>query len=318
MHIHPALHRLLLGSRFPEEYLCVAEDGYQDSLEFKLHSRMGEIDVTTRHLLLGYSPVLLGIDPGCFGSQNVPPDVTILVNTGSGKRLAHLELKLQEPASPLCLYEVTESGHRFLPLVQQLMQRLLDRRKRNQSGNVPLNRIQYDAVRIAYALPRRISLVSLGGNSGYNLFPTDLHGRCGTVYVDSLRREGLAAAQVQEAGRIVLSHVEPSAYRMAYRLGRNHMQPLCAKENFPFSTALSQHFHLPLAPDTVGYDELELDGHVDAGIHRIFFFRIVHTENVHSPTLAHVHSTPAAWRDRMGEKISYLLRTGETPVKSGS
>ncbi|MEI9943391.1 MAG: hypothetical protein WDN26_04155 [Chitinophagaceae bacterium] len=46
--------------------------------------------------------------------------------------------------------------------------------------------------------------------------------------------------------------MDPGAYKMVYSLGKNHMQELKPKDNFPFSERVSDVFHLPLPGAGIG------------------------------------------------------------------
>ena len=57
----------------------------------------------------------------------------------------------------------------------------------------------YKQVQIAYSIPRNISLITVGQNDRFNLFPTDLHGPVNEDhYIISLRHEGKACQQVMK------------------------------------------------------------------------------------------------------------------------
>ena len=166
-------------------------------------------------------------------------------------------------------------------------------------------------VQIAYSVPRTISLVTVTANELFNLFPTDLHGEINDLYyIISLRQGGKAAQQVQEAGLVLLSEVEPGIYKSVYSLGKNHMQPLKEKSLFPFSGLFSNRFNLPIPANTVTYRELEMTRFFDQGIHRIFLFKIITRQQLMKNTgsLAHIHGVYASWRLANHLESNYLIR----------
>jgi hypothetical protein len=119
----------------------------------------------------------------------------------------------------------------------------------------------------------------------------------------------MAAKQVESTKQIVLSHVNPSFYKVAYGLGKNHMQPPKSIKDFPFSNQISEKFGIPLPDQSTGYYELTLADSFILGIHQIFIFSI--TTNRANPgrnSLKHIHNAYATWRKKSGLKGNYLLR----------
>jgi flavin reductase (DIM6/NTAB) family NADH-FMN oxidoreductase RutF len=180
-----------------------------------------------------------------------------------------------------------------------------------KEGNVFLKNNLYKQVQIAYAVPRTISLITVTGSNLYNLFPTDLHGSIGDqFYSVSLRINGKACMQVEAAKRIVVSEMHSDAYKTAYSLGKNHMQELKARDNFPFSELVSAILKFPLPNLVLKYRELELIETFDHGIHKLFLFKIIshHAVSDEKATLTHIHNVYATWRHNKALPGNYLLR----------
>jgi hypothetical protein len=154
-------------------------------------------------------------------------------------------------------------------------------------------------------------LITVGGDGLYNLFPTDLHGPAGDgYYVGSLRHEGVACKQVEAAGRAAITQIHCDAYKTAYSLGKNHMQQLRPRENFPFGDIDSPRFQLPLPKWALRYRELEVIGTFVHGIHKLFLFKVVSGERLSDApaTLAHVHNCYATWRYKHRISSNLMLR----------
>jgi hypothetical protein len=169
----------------------------------------------------------------------------------------------------------------------------------------------YEQVKIAYSVPRKISLVSLGKNNMFNLFPTDINGRIGKQnFVISLRIDGNANKQVKELKKIVLSEMVVDSYKEVYSLGVNHTKDLRDKKEFDFSEKLSQNFSLPVPKNTLRYFELEFINDMQTGVHNLCFFRIANSVNIEDSksTLAHIHRDYAEWRINNGYNSEFLLR----------
>ena len=181
----------------------------------------------------------------------------------------------------------------------------------NKPGNVFLHDNLYTQVQAAYSIPRNISLITVGKDNRYNLFPTDLHGEAGNDhYVVSLRHEGKACRQVVNAGKILISTVHSQFYKSAYALGKNHMQEMKDSSQFPFSNEVSAQFSLLIPQPALLSRELELQDSFIHGIHRLLIFKILSRQqwNDTPSTLAHVHNVYATWRYNNRMAGNYLLR----------
>jgi flavin reductase (DIM6/NTAB) family NADH-FMN oxidoreductase RutF len=130
-----------------------------------------------------------------------------------------------------------------------------------------------------------------------NMFPTDLHGPCGdNFYISSLRRGGKANDQVEQSRKVAVSFVPVEQNKSVYSFGKNHMQEMQSFSMFTLSSQSSSSFNIPLPAGTLRYKELEQFSSFDAGIHRIHFYRCVHTAHVQNGrTLSHIHQYYAQW-----------------------
>lgn len=310
----------LNGLHYSQEYLCLAKEGFPGPLQVYLTNNNHVVkNITNQHLFVGYSPLLLAFSlPGLSTSirlilsqQVLEPNVIFTQKDA----LATLELvlvkKQQYEGTDLSYYEATWGAHHFLSAFQQYISSLNNRWFNKKPGNVFLHDNLYKQVQVAYAVPRVISLITVGSNELFNLFPTDLHGQPGdTQYIISLRTGGRACNQVQAEGRLLLSQMKSFAFKMVYSLGKNHMQDLKAKDNFPFSQSLSEKFNLPVPQQAISYKELALAGSFIQGIHTIMLFKIVTCRLLQpeNDTLAHIHNAYASWRYKNRLAGNYLLR----------
>jgi hypothetical protein len=154
-------------------------------------------------------------------------------------------------------------------------------------------------------------MITVGQDDRFNLFPTDLHGPVNEDhYIISLRHDGKACRQVMNAGTILLSRVQSDFYKTAYALGKNHMQGMKEKENFPFSTWISEKLKLPFPQSALYYQELELKDSFIHGIHRVMLFKTLYQKGFRDnpSTLAHIHNVYATWRQNNHLPGNYLLR----------
>ncbi|MBK6380228.1 MAG: hypothetical protein IPN43_07065 [Chitinophagaceae bacterium] len=310
----------LNGLHFPQEYLCFAKESFPDPLHVYLVNNKRIVkDITSQHLFVGYCPLVFA-----FSLSDLPPSIQIIFSPQvlqpneiftAKDALATLELSLikkqHHDGTDIVYYEVTNGIHHFLPAFHQYISSLNNQWYNKKPGNVFLHDNLYKQVQIAYAVPRLISLITVGGNDLFNLFPTDLHGQADeTHYIISLRTGGKACKQVEAAGKLLVSQMHSQAYKMVYGLGKNHMQDLKTKDNFPFGQALSEEFMLPLPEQAESYKELELADSFIHGIHTIMLFKIVMSSQLEpeNDTLVHIHNSYATWRYKNKLQGNYLLR----------
>ncbi len=322
------LKKLINGHSFSQEYLCLAND-LKDELRVFLttKNKQNPLEVTSGHIFLGYKPMLIGIvlteDQIDFAGENVCLFLTHETphhfDAWKGfqcdvKSIARLILKKvaikKLNKSSLTIYEGVAGEHSFIPKPNQLMNSVISKLKRKRPGNVELPGNLYDQVRIAYAVPRKISIISVKEGNLINLFPTDLHGRVSKeYYMGSLRIGGEACKQVEQVRKIVIADVDASYFQDVYELGRNHMRAFSAEENFNLSEVNSELLNFPLPITAGNYIELELAEKYDFGIHRLFLYKILNQMEL-KPIfkLKHIHNYYAQWRENNKLPTEYLLR----------
>ena len=311
----------LNGLHYRQEYLCFDLKNFTDTL-FVYAAVKGRIikNITAHHLFVGYCPLVIAlpfaVDEG-HGLQLVFCSKALNENEMYDKKDVLAELFLQKieernvEGADIFFYRGIFGRHWFLSGFHQRIINLGNSLFGRKAGNVFLKGNLLKQVQIAYSVPRKICLVSVGNNRAYNLFPTDLHGQVNDkAYILSLRHEGKACAQVLESQQIVLSDVEASAYKKVYALGKNHMQPLKQRKEFEFSPLNSPEFQLPLPQQAVAYKELELTSSFVEGIHRLLLFQIRKEVKLEGDPeiLAHIHTVYGTWRENKGLRSNFLLR----------
>lgn len=304
----------LNGLRYPQEFLCISLERFSDPLAISIVTNSEIKDITTHHLFVGYNPLILAI-PGDQLPGDNKKKLELELQSGDNKTVAYLKLshiRDQQAGNKKVSYFIGNFGkHRFLNSFNQFIISLNNRLYNKKQGNVFLHSNLLKQVQIAYSVPRTISLITVGSNNQFNLFPTDLHGPVDDDhYIISLRQNGKAAKQVQETKKILVCNVNADIYKAVYALGKNHMQEMKPKENFPFSAESSEFFHLPIPVRSLLCREIELTDFFDHGIHRLFLFRVLNKSRLpgEPATLAHIHAVYASWRLNHGKQGNYLIR----------
>lgn len=311
----------LSGLHYHQEYLCTPLETFKNQLHVYLVSRDNIVikDVSTEHLFIGYKPVviaisLLGDDRSGYMLLFTNKSFDIGVRVPALDIIASLAIlhkgSFTDEVDTISYFVAVKGHHRFLNGLNKMAMSLSNRWFNNRPGNVYLEGNLYHQVHIAYSIPRKISLVTVRCGTGYNLFPTDLHGTIQRHYIISLRKEGRACAQVQEAGKILLSDMDIPAFKQVYALGKNHMQECKSRDAFSFSSLSSPNYNLPVPMSAIGLKELKLIGFEDVGIHRLLFFRIETDSKVPGGEgiLSHIHNTYATWRYSQKIATSYFMR----------
>ena len=313
------------GLYYPQEYLCLAKESFQQPLHVYLIAGKQIIkDITNQHLFTGYSPLIFALYSTSVTELELTEKIDIIFSEQCLKpnefpekkdAIACLSLKMVRRQSTgdmdIVYYEGIRGEHHFLSSFYQYIIELYNRFYNKKPGNVYLPGNLYRQVQIAYSVPRVISLLTVSDGKLFNLFPTDLHGTVNEqYYISSLRHEGKACRQVEASKRVVISQIHCDTYKTAYSLGKNHTQELRSKDNFPFGNINSSVFELPLPQSVLYYRELELLQSFEHGIHKLLLYKIVSRQMLsHEPaTLAHIHNVYATWRHNKGLPGNYLLR----------
>ena len=311
------------GLHYPQDYLCLSEEQFENPLHvYLVNDRLILKDITHLHLFVGYHPLILAFSSSLTGIDPNKEKIEIIF---SHKRLPENEaLKKKDAIARLSLrktnqfktndiilfFEGISGQHHFVSEFHQLILQWSNQLYNKKQGNVFLENNLYKQVQIAYCVPRKISLITVGKNNLYNHFPTDLHGKISNNYIISLRHGGNACEQVESTKRIVLSDMHISTYKKVYALGKNHTQPLKDSTAFDFDLTYSKFFHLPLPKHLLSYKELELENSFIHGIHKLLLFKVIYQEKVkiERETLAHIHNAYASWRYKHGISSNLLLR----------
>jgi len=336
MKLKSLLKKLLFGLTLPQEYICLGLESttgtFLSYLTFP--NSTGYLEITHHQLFLGYRPLILGIwQPKVAPEHQQLTDFpTVCLSLSDSEfiltnhwgnypvdthSVAHLELELiytkDLDNQSLFIYQGKKGKHHLLNPFHQLTNHVLNRFRIKRIGNIDLPGNLYDQVRIAYSVPRNISLITIFDSKDrtMNLFPTDLHGSVAAGhYIGSLRHAGKACQQVDKFQKIVISQIHIDQFQQVYAMGRNHMQDLKPEGDFELDQTRSERFDFPLPSGVLSYREMEQIDTYDIYIHRLHFYRIINQKKLKRPgdSLAHIHQYYAEWRQRKGLETQLRLR----------
>jgi flavin reductase (DIM6/NTAB) family NADH-FMN oxidoreductase RutF len=168
-------------------------------------------------------------------------------------------------------------------------------------------------VKIAYSIPRKIYLVTVGSGKLFNIFPTDLSGQiCKDYFIISLRTGGKANEQIKNEGKCLVSVMEAEFFEEVYKAGKNHMKNLSEITDIGIQLRdeRSSELKLPVPLGTIKYYELETVDKFEIGIHTLHFLRVSNSVELSKSLsdLAHIHRDYAGWRVQNGIPTNYLFR----------
>lgn len=333
MLIRAQIRKIFTGLSIPQEYCCLELESMASPLKVFLSTKDKNSgrDVTTSHLFLGYKPLVIGIvangddlllednDEIClnFVHKSFNSDSKWNGFSTDSRAVARIRLKKSQrkdlDRQSIYLFEGWRAVHTLIGPFHQFVNNTREKFRIRAKDNVSLPGNLYDQVRIAYSVPRKISVITVSDDTLVNMFPTDLHGTIGnSYYAGSLRIGGNANAQVESLRRVVISDVDASSFLEVYSMGRNHMTDLQNEGRFMLHRQRSRIFNFPLPEWALRYKELILLGSIDIGIHRIHFYQTINSEGLENagPTLAHIQQYYAQWRMDQNLPTTLNLRRG--------
>ncbi len=332
--IKGGLKKIFTGLSVPQEYLCLQSDNLIFPIRVFVTTPLVilGLEVTNTHIFLGYKPVVIALNDelALTGPIDLSGEDEICLHFGTGpfetntqwmdypadsKSVARLVCRKADTKqigeSIVYFFKGVHGEHAFISPFHQWLNRQVERVKIRKEGNIDLSGNLYDQVRIAYSVPREISIVTVSNGKQINMFPTDLHGAITEeYYCGSLRMGGEVNRQIEAHVKIVISSVHSHWYREAYALGKNHMRGLRTTSDFALHNDFSQNFGLPLPAGVVKYRELKRMDSIDFGIHRIHVYSTYSLRTLipDALPLSHIHHYYMQWRIDQGLQTNYLLR----------
>jgi len=178
-------------------------------------------------------------------------------------------------------------------------------RRRVEDSDVPITAREIHAMIVFYICPRPVVLVSVADGGVGNVFPMNLMGPIGNGYFAfALNSTKAVAPLVERTGRVALSSVPVEQASLAYQLGGNHKKPCIDWKQFPFATAISSAFGVPVPRFALRVREMEVETARKIGSHTLFVARTIRDERW-ADGLQHfvVHGIYQAWRQKLNRPL---------------
>lgn len=306
-----ALQKILFGGALiPQEFFLGLPDP-QPEITVWLHGMGVPVDVTFRHLMACAAPfsICIALESGCaLPKQDMEGQSLVFCERCGLKRpLGEISLKRTAVFSvgelTLALFEARGSTNWCLSRTRLWMHYLyhayLEQRRADTSGML-MSFLEKRAAMVMFIRPHPVSLVSLVGEAGGNIFPMNIMGELGDGYFGFALKDCRRAAHLVEGtGRIAVSSVPLSQAPLAYKLAVNHTKDFIEWEQLPFATMTSTTFHIPVPVFAQRVRELEVERVHPIGSHTLFVARIVSDEvRSRGPGLCVIHGFYQAWRLR--------------------
>jgi flavin reductase (DIM6/NTAB) family NADH-FMN oxidoreductase RutF len=299
----------VFGDTFlPQEFFLGLADP-QTEITVWLHGMGSPLDVTGRHSMACAAPftICIAFDEGQGPSENNRKRLTLKFceRDGQNRVLGEIGLKLTaiivEAGLALTFFEARSTTNYCLPKIRLWTHYLFhaySQLRKPDTSDVKMSFLERRAAMVMFIRPHPVSLVSLTGEAGGNIFPMNLMSDLDNGYfVFALKDSRRAAHLVERTRRIALSNVPLSQAPLAYQLAINHTKEYIEWAQLPFATKVSSTFNIPVPIFTQRVRELEVTKVHNFGSHIFFLARIVHDETFsQSLGLSVIHGFYQAWR----------------------
>jgi flavin reductase (DIM6/NTAB) family NADH-FMN oxidoreductase RutF len=306
-----ALQRILFGDTLiPQEFFLGLPDP-QAEVAVWLHGMGVPVDVTFRHSMACAAPftICISLDGESAFDREDLTRLSLVFCERCGHKRPLGEIALKSPAMltmgklTLGLFEARGSKNRCLSntrLWMHYVYRTYSERGKVDTSEMKMSFLEKRAAMVMFIRPHPVSLVSLVGEDGGNIFPMNIMGDLGDGYIAFALKDCRRAAHlVERMGRAAVSNIPLSQAHLAYKLAINHTKDYIEWEQLPFATMTSSSFHIPVPVFAQRVRELEVESIHPIGSHTLFVARIVSDEVFsRAPGLCVIHGFYQAWRLR--------------------
>jgi flavin reductase (DIM6/NTAB) family NADH-FMN oxidoreductase RutF len=303
------IQKIVFGDTFaPQEFFLGLADP-QTEITVWLHGMGDPLDVTLRHSMACAAPfaICIAFDEDQKAREKDLTNLSLKFCERDGQKrvLGEIGLRLSTIilaiGVELILFEARNSANYCLPRVRLCAHYLFH--AYSQWGKVDTSEMKMSflerrAAMVMFIRPHPVSLVSLVGETGGNIFPMNIMGDLGKGYFAFALKDSRRAAHLVEfTGRIAVSNVPLQYAPLAYQLAVNHTKESIEWNELPFATKMSSTFGIPIPVFAQRVRELEVEKVHRIGSHTFFVAKIA-CDVVYSkdPGLCVIHGFYQAWR----------------------
>jgi flavin reductase (DIM6/NTAB) family NADH-FMN oxidoreductase RutF len=299
------LKKLIFGNTLlPQEFFVgLVEPQREVSVWLRCNGK--DIDVTGRNSIACAYPFAV-----CIAFEKAPESAKDLLLTmrgteSPGRKLGEISLRITSvihlDGLDLMLCEATHSQNFCLPRLRlashYLFQEVAQWKARSRS-EMQMSALERRASMVMFIRPHPVSLGSVSGPDGGNIFPMNLMGEIGSDhFAFALRRSRQASHLIEQHGKFALSSVPIQQGRLAHQLAINHTKKSIQWEDLPFRTTASATFGIPVPDFALRVREMEVETINRIGSHTFFIARVVEDKRISfGPELCAIHGFYQAWR----------------------
>jgi hypothetical protein len=309
------IKRLALGpSAFPHQ-CAIGLSAPQSEISVWLHGMGAPRDVTSRNVIAGTQPLVIGIGADSGERQPLATDrrpVLVFREQYAEKRiLGEISLEWMDALSvgnaQLHLFRAVHSANYCLPKPRQWARHFYHEYQKWRSGtrstasDIRVSQRELHCLFTFYICPRPVVLVSVMDKGTGNIFPMDLIGSFADGHFSlALHATSSPASLMENSRRIALSDIPIEQTQLAYELGKNHNRRSADWSHIAFATTASPSFRLPVPQFSVRVREMQIETVRDMGSHKLFLAcPVAEQRRADGLQLHFIHGFYRSWREQV-------------------
>jgi len=312
-HTRQALRQLVLGSANVPQQCVIGIRDPQSEVSVWLEGAGTPIDVTHNNVMIGASPLAIGIGLGKPEGQAARKSrLSLKFREMKGERrlLGEIRLRMTETMAigdeQLCVFETQGCRNYCVPRVRLWIRNMHHAYRKWQSERrsaVTASQIRTSELRSVftfYICPRPVVLVSVLHQGAGNIFPMDLIGPVGTQHFAlALHNTSGPLRLMEQSRRIAVSSVPIEHSSRAFELGKNHNTRAMAFGDLSFPTIPSVTFGIPAPLFSLRIREMQIETVRTLESHTLFVATVVRDDfRNEGMQMFQIHGFYQAWRQR--------------------
>jgi flavin reductase (DIM6/NTAB) family NADH-FMN oxidoreductase RutF len=272
------------GPRPTVQWLAISMPSSQHTVDVKLVTATGEVDVTDNSAVAAMHPftIRIGLDSLLpAAARHEPAPELHLADRELGRVIGRLRLRHVQDwnttAARIGLFEVSGGRHYCAHWLRRTWDSWrYERAARNAPpGKSLMGPTAVEQMMVFYLRPRPVFLVSVDDGQHSNIFPMDLVGPLQpNLFTLALRNTSPSVETMKSARKVALTDLPGTARGIAYQLGAHHRQRQVDWNSLPFKTFRSREFSLPVAEIALRVREVAILDSQTVGSHTLFVGRI--------------------------------------------
>jgi flavin reductase (DIM6/NTAB) family NADH-FMN oxidoreductase RutF len=304
----------------------------QREVTARLHGLGRPLDITSRNVIAGLSPLVIGIglkeDLPLALPRRSDLSMKFYEAAGENKLLAEISLRrlgvVRLGTDQLGLFRVQNCRNYCLPALKVLSSWVSCAWQRSGSlkdakaPNPKPTALESQCLFAFYICPRPVLLVSVVDGEFGNIFPMDLIGPIGhQSFSLALHSTSTGIPFIKHSGRVALSSVPIEQAAVAYALGKNHKIQRADWQRLPFATIKSAAFGLPVPQFSPRVREMQVAQVQTMGTHTLFICDVIEDRRyANGSQLFIVHGFYQSWRKKQQSRPDARLPRAHEPVNA--